>query len=62
MKVVEMIYQVTETCQNGKERTFKKKVYTDKMFKTDEGYDELKRRGYYRVLFLKAEWKDIITV
>ena len=62
MKVVEMIYQVTETCQNGNERTLKKKVYTDRMFKFEEGKKELESRGYYRVILLAAEWKNIITV
>ena len=50
MKVVEMVYEVTETCQNGKERTFKKKVYTDRMFKSDEGKEALSKRGYYKIL------------
>ena len=62
MKVVEMVYQVTETCQNGNERTLKKKVYTDRMFKFEEGKKELESRGYYRVILLGAEWKNIITV
>ncbi len=62
MKVVEMVYQVTETCQNGNERVFKKKVYTDRMFQWEEGKKELEDRGYYRVLFISAEWKNIITV
>ena len=62
MKVVEMVYEVTETCQNGKERTFKKKVYTDRMFKSDEGKEALRKRGYYKILFLSADWKDVIVV
>lgn len=62
MKVVEMIYEVTETCQNGKERVFKKKVYANKMFRFEEGKRKLEQMGYYKVIMLKADWKDIIFV
>lgn len=62
MKIVEMVYEVTETCQNGKERTFKKKVYADHMFEWEKGAEALRKRGYYKILFLSADWKDVIVV
>lgn len=62
MKVVEMIFQVMETCQNGKERMLKKKVYSDKMFMHDDAKKMLEQRGYYRIVLLKEEWKDVMIV
>lgn len=62
MKIVEMVYEVTQTCQNGRERTLKKKVYADHMYEFKKGEEELKKRGYCKILFLSAEWKDVIVV
>ena len=59
MKVVEMIYEVTETCQNGNERTHTKKVYAKGMFRFEEGKKMLERMNYYNVVLLEAKWKDI---
>lgn len=62
MKVVEMIYEVCETCQNGKERILKKKVYAKSMYRFEEGKKMLESRGYYKVIMLNAKWKDIMFV
>ena len=62
MKVVEMVYEVHETCQNGKERIVKKVVYTDRMFRQEEGKKLLEDRGYYKVLFITARWKNFYVV
>lgn len=62
MKVVEMVFEVHETCQNGKERVIKKKVYADRMFCWEEAKELLEDRGYYEVLLLKADWKDVLVI
>lgn len=59
MLVVEMTYQVTETCQNGKERTFKKKLYASEMFHFEEGRQLLAQKHYYHIIFLGAKWKKV---
>lgn len=62
MKVVEMVYEVCETSQNGKERILRKKVYSDKMYRFEEGKKALEERGYYKVIMLSADWKDVLFV
>ena len=59
MKIVEMTYEVTETCQNGKERTMRKKVYANKMYQFEEGKQLLEQHHYYHIIFIKAVWKDV---
>lgn len=62
MKVVEMTYEVMETCQNGTERRLTKKVYANKMYRFEEGKKLLEEKHYYKVVLLKADWKDILFV
>lgn len=62
MKIVEMTYEVCETCQNGKERVLKKKVYSRQMFRFEDGKRALENKGYYNVVMLKADWKDIVFI
>lgn len=62
MKLVEMAFDVHETCQNGKERIIRKVVYTDRMFRQEEGKKLLESKGYYEVLFISARWKDFLVV
>lgn len=48
MKVVEMAFDVHETCQNGKERIIRKVVYTDRMFRQEEGKNFLNQKAIIR--------------
>lgn len=62
MKVVEMLFEVTETLQNGNERTRKVKVYSKMLFRHKEAEEALKARGYYSVVCVSSKWKEIIVV
>lgn len=62
MVIVEMTYQVTKTCENGKEQTSKKRVYARNMFRFEEGRKLLEKKNYHNVMLLDAEWTDVLFV
>lgn len=62
MKIVEMTFECMETCNNGNERLVHKKVYAKTMFHFEEAKKMLEDRHYYKVVMLKAEWKDVMFV
>lgn len=65
-------FKVTETLQNGNERTITKTVYTyrfgkDGKFLTNDErtaicFDELKRNHYYKIEFVKAYPTNLLIV
>ena len=70
IKCYEEIFKVTETLQNGKERTIKKSVLCP-MFKNgkhfiylnrvDEAAAQLRALHYYNIEYIETKYKEIIA-
>ena len=69
MKAYETIFEVTETCQNGKERRKKVSVYTpiyvdDKIFigidRINKGIAKLTEMHYYKIEYIKTRITNLI--
>lgn len=71
-RLYEVIFQVTETLQNGKETTHKKSVFfpcfDDKGIhyslerRVERGMDLLQSMQYYRVEYLETKVKNILYI
>lgn len=69
MKLYEMIFEVTETCNNGNERRKKVSVFSpifrngkhiielDRMHKA---VSALQKKGYYKIEYIKTKTTDLI--
>lgn len=61
-KYCEYIFEVTETCNNGNERTIKKSVYSNLPY-TDQTIFSIKNmledHHYYRVRFIKVKQAEL---
>lgn len=71
MKVYEVIFEVTETCNNGKERRIKKSVFfkpfdevgihTSQIMQIDKGQALLKEEHYYNIVYLDTKVRTILV-
>ena len=61
---IEMVYRVTETLQNGSERTFKKSVYVaadyPAKFVRSKSIEALKEQHYYNIEFIEAKERSFL--
>ena len=64
MDLYEVIFEVTETCQNGNERRLKKSVYSPRFKdhkhvteaeRISKGTEVLKARHYYDIKYIKTK-------
>lgn len=66
----EVVFKVTETCQNGNERTYKKHVYMPRFDETTgkhvspeqqiaRGIEALKAEHYYNIQYLRTNCAEL---
>jgi len=69
MKAYETIFEVTETCQNGKERRKKVSVYSPifvdnkhiiEIDRIDKGIAKLTEMHYYEIKYIKTRFTTLI--
>ena len=67
----EMTFRVTETCQNGKERTFKKHVYSERFVngrffteaaRVDAATEVLKAQHYYHIEYVETKSVSLLMI
>lgn len=71
-KYYEVVFCVTETCNNGNEKKYMKSVYVPRFdesgrhispnMQVTSAWQELKRRGYYNIYHVKTICSEIIVV
>lgn len=76
MKYYEMVFEVTETCQNGNERTFKKSVFSPifrimpdgsrkhliQLNRVEKAIKELEKHFYYNIKYIKTKATDLLFI